>query len=82
VQALREKMSDDYLKFWTVDQNDPNAGRPGKTVDDVVVRSLVQTRHTDGLIGVLKQCHVAEFDIAIHPQKTHEEVEALNLSVI
>lgn len=73
-------MSEDYLKFWKSSNNDLNAEQPSKTLEDALIQSLVQTRHTDGVIGVLKQCHIAEFDIAIHSQNRRHDVEALNPS--
>lgn len=75
-------LSENYLKFWKVIQNDSNAKQPSKTLDNSLVQTLIQTRHTDGVIGLLKQCHIAGFDIPIHSQKTREDVEALNLSVM
>jgi metallopeptidase MepB len=73
-------LSEDYLKFWKSNNNNSNSTQPSKTLDDTLIQSLIQTRHTDGVMGVLKQCHIAEFDIAIHSQKSRHDVEALNLS--
>ncbi|GAM38564.1 hypothetical protein TCE0_033r09383 [Talaromyces pinophilus] len=72
-------LSDEYLNFWK-NSNDANTEQPHRTIDSTLIHNLIQTRHTDGVIGVLKQCHIAEFDIAIHSQKTHHDVELLNLS--
>lgn len=75
-------VSDDYLKFWRTHGNTADVEQPSRTLDDTLVQSLIHTRHADGVIGVLKQCHIAEFDIAIHSQKTRKDIESLNLSVI
>lgn len=72
-------LSDEYLNFWE-NSNDANTEQPHRSIDNTLIHNLIQTRHTDGVIGILKQCHIAEFDIAIHSQKTRQDVELLNLS--
>lgn len=53
---------------------------PSEKVDDEIVENLLKTRNSNEALGVLKQCHFAMFDIAIHSPSTHEELEAMNLS--
>jgi len=73
-------LSDAYLKSWKETQADSTVKQPPRKLDDETIQNLMKSKYSNGALGVLKQCHIAEFDMMIHSPKTREEVEGMNLS--
>lgn len=51
-------------------------------LNDEIIKNLLSSRHSNEAVAVLKQCHLAIFDMIVHSPSTHEELEAMNLSIL
>jgi metallopeptidase MepB len=72
-------ISDAFLEAWKESSEDTDI-RPNRILDDEMIENLINSRHTNQSVGVLRQCHIGTFDMAIHSPSSHEEAEAMNPS--
>jgi metallopeptidase MepB len=54
--------------------------QPPETLDDEIIKNLLNSRYSSEALDVLHQCRIAIFDMMVHSSSTHEELIALNLS--
>jgi metallopeptidase MepB len=52
----------------------------GAKIPDDLIEKLVATKHVNGALFNLRQLHFGLFDMKVHTPKTHEELEALDVS--
>lgn len=65
-------ISDEFLASWKANQKQGGSEptQPNKLLSDEMIENLMATRCTGEALSVLKQCHLAMFDMAIHAPPT------------
>jgi len=55
-------------------------GKPSETIPDDLIDSIIKTKHVNDALFNLRQLHFGIFDMTCHEPKSHEEVEAMQVS--
>jgi metallopeptidase MepB len=53
---------------------------PSETIPDDLIESIIKTKHVNDALFNLRQLHFGIFDMTCHEPKSHEEIEAMDLS--
>ncbi|KAF2433480.1 metallopeptidase MepB [Tothia fuscella] len=71
-------LSDDYR---TAYEEDAKAGqKPSETIPDDLISSIIKTKHVNDALFNLRQLHFGIFDMMCHEPKSHDEIEAMDVS--
>jgi metallopeptidase MepB len=59
-----------------------NHWESGEKIPDELIQKLISTKHVNDALFNLRQLHFGLFDMAVHSPKSHEDVKALDASVL
>ncbi|KAL1857645.1 hypothetical protein VTK73DRAFT_7985 [Phialemonium thermophilum] len=54
----------------------------GERIPDALIDKLIATKHVNDALFNLRQLHFGLFDMTVHTPKTHEEIEAMDVSKV
>lgn len=69
---------------WTPSQLKALSGhyKDGAKIPDDLINKLISTKHVNDALFNLRQLHFGLFDMTVHSPKSHEEIEALDISKV
>ncbi|KAL1992253.1 hypothetical protein VTN49DRAFT_4285 [Thermomyces lanuginosus] len=74
-------LSPEYRAAWEESQDPDKKGElPPERMPDDLINALIRTKHVNAALFNLRQLHFGIFDMTVHEPKTHEEIEAMNIS--
>jgi metallopeptidase MepB len=79
-------LSEPYREFWRLSKNVSNesAGdvevKTEEAIPDSLIKDLVKTKSVNGAVEMLKQIHLALFDLAIHMPSSHHMAKEMDIS--
>lgn len=72
----------EYAEEWAKSASASSSDLPPESIPDDLINNIIRTKHINDALFNLRQLHFGIFDMAVHEPKTHEEVVALDASVL
>jgi metallopeptidase MepB len=79
-------LSESYRDFWRLNKETSNESTgyfeagADETLPDSLIKDLLKTKNVNAAVEMLKQVHLALFDLAIHTPSEHDVIKELEIS--